>query len=99
MAGNAGKGRQAGVPNKLTASIKQAFLLAYEGAGGLPELIAWAKENRTEFYKLLARLIPVEVNAHHTFDPSDATDAELAAIAFDGSADAAGTSGSAHKPH
>jgi len=57
---NAGKGRKAGVPNKVTASAREAFALAFDESGGFAELTAWAKVNRTEFYKLYARLIPVE---------------------------------------
>ena len=57
---NAGKGRVAGVPNKLTKSAREAFQLAFEGMGGYPKLQAWALDNPTEFYKLYARLIPVE---------------------------------------
>ncbi len=57
---NAGKGRPRGIPNKTTASAREAFALAFDKAGGYAELTAWAKANRTEFYKLYARLIPVE---------------------------------------
>lgn len=59
---NAGKGRKKGVPNKATASIKAAFLEAFEKKGGTTALVAWARENETEFYKLAARLIPTEVS-------------------------------------
>src|SRR4051812_26293911 len=58
---NAGKGRKKGVPNKTTASAKQAFALAFDGIGGAKALQVWAAENQTEFYKLFARLIPTEV--------------------------------------
>lgn len=58
---NAGKGRPKGVPNKATASIKAAFLEAFEKRGGVPALVAWAAEEPTEFYKLAARLIPTEM--------------------------------------
>jgi hypothetical protein len=54
------KGRTAGVPNKLNKSAREAFQLAFEQSGGFVGLTAWAQENRTEFYKLYARLIPVE---------------------------------------
>ena len=57
---NAGKGRKKGSANKLTKSAREAFALAFEEAGGAAGLTAWAQENRTEFYKLYARLIPVE---------------------------------------
>lgn len=53
-------GRKKGVPNKLTASAKEAFQFAFQKIGGGPALAAWAQENTTEFYKLFARLIPTE---------------------------------------
>jgi hypothetical protein len=57
---NAGKGRPKGVPNKLTKSAREAYQLAFEGLGGLQALIAWGRENQTQFYAIHARLIPVE---------------------------------------
>ena len=55
-------GRTKGVPNKTTPAAKEAFALAFEGIGGVAELMAWAKLNKTEFFKLYARLIPVELS-------------------------------------
>lgn len=60
---NAGKGRKKGVPNKLTASAREAYQAAFEGLGGVQALTIWAGENPTEFYKQFARLIPVDVQA------------------------------------
>lgn len=57
---NAGKGRPRGIPNKLTKSAREAFQLAFDESGGPDGLTKWAKANPTEFYKLYARLIPVE---------------------------------------
>ena len=57
---NAGKGRQKGSQNKLTKSAREAFQHAFDAAGGPAGLSEWAKANLTEFYKLYARLIPVE---------------------------------------
>lgn len=54
-------GRKKGTPNKLTASAKEAFAHAFEQIGGGGALAEWAQENRTEFYKLFARLIPTEI--------------------------------------
>jgi hypothetical protein len=44
----------------VNAAAKEAFARAFEGIGGVPGLIEWAEANRTEFYKLFARLIPTE---------------------------------------
>lgn len=56
-------GRQKGTPNKLTKSAREAFQLAFESLnrpGSKHALSTWARKNPTEFYKLYARLIPVE---------------------------------------
>lgn len=55
------KGRTAGTPNKVTASIKAAFKESFDNLGGPEALTTWARENPTEFYKLAARLIPTEI--------------------------------------
>jgi hypothetical protein len=54
-------GRKKGTPNKSSASVKAAFLLAFDAAGGDKALAEWAKANRTEFYKLYAKLLPTEI--------------------------------------
>src|SRR5262245_30946996 len=57
-------GRKKGTPNKISASMKQAFKDAFEGLGGVPALIAWARRsnaNRTEFYRLSSKLLPLEI--------------------------------------
>lgn len=56
-----GPGRPKGLPNKLTASAKQAFELAFQGLGGVPQFVEWAKDNQTDFYKLYSKLIPVNM--------------------------------------
>ena len=55
-------GRTAGTPNKTTKSAREAFQLAFETLQNHPgaSLGEWAKQNQTDFYKLYARLIPVE---------------------------------------
>lgn len=58
---NAGKGRVKGVPNKTTASMKEAFRQAFDELGGAPALAAWARKNPTEFYRLSSKLIPVQL--------------------------------------
>lgn len=64
--GNMGKGRAKGVPNKSTKAVKEALQEAFDGLGGVPSLIEWAKSEPTEFYKLWTKLIPTEVKAELT---------------------------------
>lgn len=54
-------GRVAGTPNKLSGKAKEALELTFEGIGGVPAFITWAKEERTEFYKLWGKLVPKDV--------------------------------------
>ena len=56
-------GRAKGTPNKFT-TLKQAFVNAFEATGGENGLTAWAtssKGARTEFYKLLGKMLPRDV--------------------------------------
>jgi hypothetical protein len=55
-------GRKKNTPNKIKATFKTALLEAFHDLGGTEGLVRWAKKNRTEFYKLCARLIPHEVS-------------------------------------
>lgn len=54
-------GRRRGTANKTTKAAREVFQMAFDKSGGVTALTAWAKLNRTEFYKLFARLIPVEL--------------------------------------
>lgn len=53
-------GRQKGTPNRMTSVAKEAFALAFDEIGGAEALADWARENRTDFYKLFSKLIPVD---------------------------------------
>ena len=55
-------GRKPGVVNKATASVKEAFAEAFDKLGGAEALVAWGRENPTDFYKLASKLIPTDVN-------------------------------------
>lgn len=59
--GNAGKGRPKGSLNKTTRSAKEALEAAFEGMGGVPQLLAWAQSDPGEFYKLWAKLLPKDL--------------------------------------
>jgi hypothetical protein len=102
MAGNArtstpnlrgpGPGRPTGAPNKIGALVKQNIIAVFEGIGGTKSMINWARRNRTEFYKLYARLVPTQVMATVEIrDASEYSDAELAR--FIASASGAGAAG------
>lgn len=56
-------GRKKGTPNKVNASMRAAFHEAFDGLGGTPALIRWAKKEPTEFYKLVARLLPLDITS------------------------------------
>jgi hypothetical protein len=54
-------GRPKGCKNKFT-DLKAGFLNAYEMIGGEKALGKWGKRNQPEFYKLVARMLPTNVN-------------------------------------
>lgn len=77
--GNKGKGRKKGVPNKLTASAKQAIETAFQGLGGVDALKRWAESDPESFYtKVWVKILPLSVNANVTSVPL--TDEERRAI-------------------
>jgi len=61
--GNAGKPK--GAKNKLTKTVKERVLDTFNTLQKhkTASLIAWAKQNPTEFYKIAAKLIPTEIDA------------------------------------
>lgn len=62
--GNAGKGRPKGVPNKMTAAVKEAILAAAEAAhddGMVGYLTEQAKANPTAFMTLIGKVLPLQV--------------------------------------
>lgn len=61
--GNAGKPK--GAVNKITKTVKETVLAAFNDLQNDPKanILAWAKDEPTEFYKIAAKLIPTEVNA------------------------------------
>lgn len=73
--GNAGKPK--GAVAKLTRTFKDLVTNAIEALQEDPKanIIAWAKENPTDFYKIASRLIPSEVNA--TIDQKELRDWEV----------------------
>ena len=58
-------GRVAGTPNKLTKSVKEFFVAAFEDLQEDSDnnLIEWAKNNPSDFYKIAIKLIPTSIEA------------------------------------
>jgi len=54
------RGTRKGSPNKYPAQAKENIIAVFTRIGGTSEMAKWAQDNLTEFYKLYAKLIPVE---------------------------------------
>src|SRR2546425_8751564 len=75
-----GPGRPKGVPNKVTGEAKRMIALAFEGVGGLEQLIEWAKDHQTAFYtQVYAKLIPLQVQGEINANIKDGDGKLLAA--------------------
>lgn len=55
-------------PTEVTGEAREMLALAFEGIGGLPELMKWAKTHRTAFYNHYTKLLPMTLNANATVD-------------------------------
>ena len=63
-----GAGRKAGQQNRLTVSMKAAFIEAFDLKGGVQGLLKWADsspEAATKFYEICSRMIPAEITGPH----------------------------------
>ena len=66
-----GAGRPRGKPNNSTSLMRAAISAVFEdlqaghdGEGRYPHFLAWAKENPTDFYKICARRLPIQIEAN-----------------------------------
>ena len=59
------EGRPKGSENKLTKTVKETVLGVFNDLQEDPKanLLSWAKTEPTEFYKIAAKLIPMDVSA------------------------------------
>jgi hypothetical protein len=55
-------GRKKGTQNKLTLNVRDEILQVFHDIGGVKAMGEWAKENRTEYFKIFSKLIPKDVN-------------------------------------
>lgn len=74
-------GRQKGTPNKISATVRENVVAVFDEIGGVDQMVMWARENTTEFYRLYARLLPTETTVSVVRDARNLTDADLANIA------------------
>ena len=56
-----GAGRKPGVPNKLSASVKDNVISVFESIGGTEHMMEWAIANPNQFYNIYAKLLPLQV--------------------------------------
>lgn len=56
-----GPGRPKGVPNKISGGVRSNVVAVFDRIGGREAMAEWAMENKTEFYKLYAKLLPKPV--------------------------------------
>lgn len=61
QAGNRGKGRQKGVPNKVTGALKDMILTALNNKGGVDYLERQADDNPVAFMALVGKVLPMTV--------------------------------------
>lgn len=55
-------GRPKGVPNKMTAEVKQMILDALDSAGGVAYLADKAESHPAAFLSLVGKVLPLQVN-------------------------------------
>lgn len=55
------KGRKKGEANRLTQTFRDAIMTVYSDIGGDKAFGDWARDNPGDFYKIAARLVPVQL--------------------------------------
>lgn len=64
--GKPGPGRPKGMPNKVTAALKDMILGALSDAGGQTYLLKQARQEPKAFLALLGRVLPQEIKGDQT---------------------------------
>jgi len=52
--------RTVGAKNKISGQAKENIQAVFVRLGSTAAMAEWARENRTEFYRIYARLLPIE---------------------------------------
>ncbi len=56
-------GRVKGQPNKLTTNAKDSIVECFRMLGGVQALYEWAKDNKTDFYKVIyPKVLPLTLS-------------------------------------
>ena len=81
-------GRVAGTPNRVSCAVRDNVVNVFNKIGGEEGLAEWAKENRTEYYRLWGRLLPKQINSDISTETNrpvnELSDGELIAIIKEG---------------
>lgn len=64
------RGRPPGAKNKIGSTARENVIAVFNRLEGTAGMAEWARENRTEFYRLYARLIPIEGTVNVDFNHS-----------------------------
>ena len=55
-----GSGRKAGVPNKMSMTVKENVIAVFDGIGGIEHMKQWAIDNPNNFYNIYAKILPTQ---------------------------------------
>lgn len=55
-------GRTKDTPNKLSLTVKDNVIAVFNKLGGSEGMAVWAEGNKTEFFKIYAKLLPTDLN-------------------------------------
>ena len=62
---NPGPGRPKGSTNKVTRTLKEAILQAFDEVGAVDYLVSVAREDPRTFCALLGKVLPMQVEGHN----------------------------------
>lgn len=51
-----------GIPNNVGADTKQSIISVFNALGGAEAMLKWASRNQTEFYRIVAKILPKDID-------------------------------------